>query len=216
MKFAGPALLVLSLSCDDTSMVEVRDPVDEPAADARAAFDARSPTSERMVEAGSPAPGQPEASSTAMPMGDASTGNSASYGAVVAIIERSCAYQRCHAFPIVGAGLSLARGVDYRSMLVGVTACEYERMKRVEPGHPERSWLMVKLTAKARELTDPYATYIYFDPPENWDPEQRGCRDQTDEGMPLFGQRMPATAPNMLPPEEIETIRSWIADGAPH
>lgn len=147
--------------------------------------------------------------------GDERLVESASYRAVVEILARSCAYQRCHDAPVFGAGLDLAPGSDYHRALVGVTACEYERMARVEPGHPERSWLMVKLTAPARPLHDPYATYIYFDPPTGWDPNQRRCRDQTEDGTPLFGQRMPATAPNMLSKEEIAVVRSWIEDGAP-
>ncbi|MET0343874.1 MAG: hypothetical protein ABW252_22865 [Polyangiales bacterium] len=136
------------------------------------------------------------------------------YAAVSAILARSCAYHRCHAGPVVGGGLSLAEGSDYRAALVGVEACAYERMALVEPYHPERSWLMVKLTAEARPLDDPYATYIYFDPPAGWDPRARRCVDQTDDGTPLFGQRMPATAPNLLPADEIATIRAWIAEGA--
>jgi hypothetical protein len=100
--------------------------------------------------------------------------------------------------------------------LVGVPACEYERMNRVEPFHPERSWMMVKLTAAFRDRDDPYAGYIYFEPEPGWDPNRRGCRDQTEDGSLLYGSRMPLTAPNMLPDDELETIRSWIAEGAPH
>jgi hypothetical protein len=140
---------------------------------------------------------------------------SAAYAEVTAIFARSCAYQRCHDAPVFGGGLSFAPGADFHRALVGVPACEYERMARVEPGHPERSWLMTKLTAPARPLGDPYATYIEFEPAADWDPGRRACRDQTDDGVPLFGQRMPATAPNMLSSAEIEIIRAWIADGAP-
>jgi hypothetical protein len=140
---------------------------------------------------------------------------SARFRAVTAIIERSCAYQRCHAGEVVGGGLNLAPGVDYHAALVGRGACGYDGMKLVEPYHPGRSWLMVKLTAEARPLADPYATYIYFDPPAGWDPSKRGCVDQTDDGIPLFGQRMPATAPDLLPDDELAIFRGWIAEGAP-
>ena len=112
--------------------------------------------------------------------------------------------------------MPLLRGSNHAAALVGVPACEYERMNRVEPFHPERSWMMVKLTAAFRDRDDPYAGYIYFDPEPDWDPNQRGCRDQTEDGTPLFGSRMPLTAPNMLPESELDTIRSWIAEGAPH
>jgi hypothetical protein len=139
-----------------------------------------------------------------------------SYAAVVEIFERSCAYIRCHAGTPVGGTLSFLRGANHALSLVDVPACEYERMKRVEPFQPERSWLIVKLTAAFRDRDDPYANYIYFDPDPDWDPNQRGCRDQTDDGTPLFGSRMPLTAPNMLPDSELETIRRWIEEGAPH
>ena len=137
------------------------------------------------------------------------------YPRVVAIIERSCAYQRCHAGTPVGAGLSFEVGGDHRAMLVGVRACEYDRMARVTPGDPDQSWLWVKLTAPFRPLDDPYAHSIYFTPPHAWDETARGCRDQTDEGLPLFGQRMPSTAPNTLSGPELEVIRRWILAGAP-
>lgn len=156
-------------------------------------------------------------SSDASMMSDGSLGpRPASYAAVVEILERSCAYVRCHAGTPVGGALSLLRGNDHAASLVGVPACEYERMNRIEPFQPERSWLMVKLTAAFRDRDDQYAGYIYFEPDPDWDPNQRGCRDQTEDGSPLYGSRMPLTAPNMLPESEIETIRSWIVEGAPH
>ena len=150
----------------------------------------------------------------ALGSGAASHAPTIGYAEVEAILARSCAYQRCHAAPVLGGGLSFGPGADFYANLVGVPACEYERMRRVEPGHPEESWLMVKLTAPARPLDDPYATYIEFEPAPDWDPGERACPDQTDEGEPLFGQRMPATAPNMLSETEIALIRTLIADGA--
>lgn len=139
----------------------------------------------------------------------------ASYAAVQQIIQRSCAYVRCHDGPILGGTLALRRHGDYASVLVGVTACEYERMPRVMPYDPEHSWIMVKLTTHFRPADDPYANYIEFEPEPDWDPNQRGCKDQTDDGTPLFGMRMPATAPNMLPDEDLAAIRAWILAGAP-
>lgn len=137
------------------------------------------------------------------------------YSQVSEIFGRSCGYLRCHAGPIVGAGLDLSPGSDYRAQLVDVVACEYDGMRRVEPGAPERSWLMVKLTAPFRPLDDPYALQITFAPPPGWDETRRGCRDQRADGAPLFGQRMPSTAPNMLPEPDLAVIRRWIAEGAP-
>jgi hypothetical protein len=146
---------------------------------------------------------------------DTGAGAEVPYAQVEAIIRRSCAYERCHGGALIGAGLDLARGRDYRAALLDRPACEYERMALVEPGEPERSWLMVKLTAPYRGLDDPYALYIEFEPAADWDPSQRACPDQTDDGAPLFGQRMPLTAPNMLPDEDLAAIRSWIEAGAP-
>jgi hypothetical protein len=161
--------------------------------------------------------GSPWSSSDASMASDRSVGpRPESYAAVVEILERSCAYVRCHAGTPVGGTLSLLRGDNHAASLVGVPACEYERMNRIEPFQPERSWLMVKLTAAFRDRDDPYAGYIYFEPDPDWEPNQRGCRDQTEDGSPLYGSRMPLTAPNMLPESEIETIRSWIMEGAPH
>jgi hypothetical protein len=154
-----------------------------------------------------------DASMAAQPQDD-----SPSYAAVAAIFRRSCGFARCHSPPVLGGGLNFAREVDYHPQLVGVPACEYDRMKRVEPGQPERSWLMVKLTAAVRPSSDKYGTYIEFEPASDWDPSQRPrlCRLDSESGEPLFGWRMPATTPNMLREDEIEVIRAWIADGAPH
>jgi hypothetical protein len=110
----------------------------------------------------------------------------------------------------------VAVALNYASVLVGVPACEYERLARVEPGSPERSWLFIKLTADVRAQDDPYADYILFEPPADWNADQRGCRDRTEHGTPLFGQRMPLTAPNMLPDAELQVVRAWIETGALH
>jgi hypothetical protein len=150
------------------------------------------------------------------PFGSATdAGRPASYARVVDILQRSCSYVRCHDGPLIGGALRLAHDGDYAAVLIGVPACEYERMARVQPGDPEHSWLMVKLTAAYRSASDPYANYIEFAPEAGWDPERRGCKDRTDAGQPLFGQRMPLTAPNMLPEAELESIRQWILEGAP-
>lgn len=147
--------------------------------------------------------------------GAADAGSASLYPEVQAIVDRSCAFERCHRGAIIGAGLYLDPDGDLRATLVGRPACEYERMALVEPGHPERSWIMVKLTAPFRPQLDPYANYIEFEPDSDWDQNQRGCPDATDDGRPLFGQRMPNLAPNQLTDDELETLADWIAQGAP-
>ena len=67
----------------------------------------------------------------------------------------------------------------------------------------------------SQSANDPYANYISFDPPSDWDRNVRNCRDETADGTPLFGQRMPLTAPNMLPEADLTTLRAWILAGAP-
>ena len=146
---------------------------------------------------------------------DASAADS-SYARVHEILENSCSYARCHSGVPIGAALQLERGGDYAAALIGLPACEYELMNRVEPYDPEHSWLIVKLSAAVRPRGDPYENYIYFEPDPAWDPGQGSCRDHTEDGTPLFGQRMPLTAPNMLPADELATLRDWIAAGARH
>ena len=159
-----------------------------------------------------------DASSRRGPDGQAGQDNQDAGGAlyprVRALFERSCAYERCHSGSIIGGALDLSRGRDYIASLVGVPACEYPAMSRIEPHSAQRSWLMVKLTAPFRRADDPYANYIEFSPEAGWDPAQRGCPDQTEDGQALFGQRMPLTAPNMLPDAELELLRAWIDRGA--
>lgn len=137
------------------------------------------------------------------------------YPQVESIVLRTCAIERCHAGSIYGGGLVFTPERSVYDTLVDVVACQYDGMDLVEPGSPETSWLWIKLTAPFRPPEDPLATLIYFDPPEGWDRSLRGCPDETDEGVPLFGSRMPLTAPNQLPDAELSVIREWIAQGAP-
>lgn len=142
-------------------------------------------------------------------------GHSDSYKAVAAIVQSSCSYIRCHGGSVFGAALLFERDADFAKQLVNVPACQYDSMPRVTPFDPERSWLMIKLTANVRPRDDPYQDYIFFEPPPDWDPSKRSCRDETADGTPLFGQRMPATAPNMLSEADLQAFRSWILAGAP-
>ena len=139
-----------------------------------------------------------------------------SYAAVRDILAHSCTWERCHSGVPIGGNLDLTPGIDYAGSMVDVPSCEYPRYMRVAPGDPEHSWVMIKLTAQARPPEDPLGNYILFEPEPGWDESKRICRDHADDGTPLFGQKMPLTAPNMLPDEQIALIRRWIEDGAPH
>jgi hypothetical protein len=147
---------------------------------------------------------------------EAARAESKSYQAVREILTHSCTYERCHSGVPIGGNLDLTPGIDYAGSMVGVPSCEYPKYLRVAPGDPEHSWVMIKLTSQVRPRQDALADYILFEPDTGWDESKRICRDHTPDGTPLFGQRMPLTAPNMLPQGQIETIREWIAEGAPH
>jgi hypothetical protein len=147
---------------------------------------------------------------------DAALSRSSSYDAVREILTRSCTYERCHSGVPIGGNLDLTPGIDYAGSMVDVPSCEYPPYLRVKPGDPDHSWVIVKLTSHVRPRDDALADYILFEPEPGWDERKRVCRDHADDGTPLFGQRMPLTAPNMLPSDQIETIRNWIASGAPH
>jgi hypothetical protein len=136
------------------------------------------------------------------------------FAPIARLIAARCSFDRCHGAGAYGGGIDFGGRSDPYEQLVGVASCQYPPYQRVQPGAPDRSWLMVKLTAEARPASDPLATYILFTPETGFDPSARGCPDQTDDGTPLFGTRMPGTAPNMLESSELETIRRWIADGA--
>lgn len=139
-------------------------------------------------------------------------GEASLYPQVEAIMQRSCAIERCHKGTIYGAGLVFG---DVHDSLVDVPSCLYNRMQLIEPFSPEESWVWVKLTAPFRPPEDFYSTFIYFDPPGDWDGSERACEFNDAEGRPLFGSRMPLTAPNQLADEELAVIRRWIEQGAP-
>jgi hypothetical protein len=147
---------------------------------------------------------------------DAGHADPKSYQAVREILAHGCTYERCHSGVPIGGNLDLTPGIDYAGSMVGVPSCEYPKYLRVAPGDPEHSWIMIKLTSQVRPRDDELADYILFEPEPGWDESKRICRDHARDGTPLFGQRMPLTAPNMLPQKDIEIIRDWIADGAPH
>lgn len=147
---------------------------------------------------------------------DAAPADPKSYQRVREIFARSCTYQRCHSGVPTGGNFDLTPGTEYAEAMVGVPSCEYPKYLRVAPGDPEHSWVMIKLTSQVRPRDDELADYILFEPEPGWDESKRICRDHAPDGTPLFGQRMPLTAPNMLPEEELEVVRDWIERGAPH
>jgi len=154
------------------------------------------------------------------------------YANVAATIENSCALSSsCHG----GTGRGKARlnfddafnqGRPITELLNGVLACEYDRLPRVDPGHPERSWLMIKLDG----MYGADGT-IHFEPASDWDPcigPNMVCPDAmgrypsstcplTEDGRLSFGVVMPQIlgSPSPLSRVQIEMFRQWIEMGAP-
>jgi hypothetical protein len=105
----------------------------------------------------------------------------------------------------------MAKG--FRAAMVDVSSCEYDRMKRVDPGNPQKSWVMIKLAGPVRFRQ--YANFIDFKPDPDWKPSVPECSSQFDDGSPWFGTPMPPPDTTMISNPQIELIRSWIEAGAP-
>ena len=60
------------------------------------------------------------------------------------IFDRSCALVSCHTGAVPAQGQDLTAGVAY-SQLVNVPSTEQPKLKRVNPGHPELSYLVRKI-----------------------------------------------------------------------
>jgi hypothetical protein len=68
------------------------------------------------------------------------------------IFTPRCAFVGCHG-PFPNLGLSLLRGQSYGS-LVDVTSAELAPMKRVLPGQPDRSYIVLKLEGDPRIVAE--------------------------------------------------------------
>jgi hypothetical protein len=151
------------------------------------------------------------------------------YDNVELFVGRTCAFSTsCHGGLRGQARLNfemlLDEGMPITEALVDVPACEYDFYDRVEPGAPERSWLMIKL----EHAHDPESGEVLFEPDPAWD--LGGLMRRPDGTLPTstcplvedgeltFGENMPnasASRPTPLRPEEIEMFRQWILMGAP-
>ena len=134
------------------------------------------------------------------------------YAQADAIVTRSCARETCHGSMVANARMDLmAKG--FRAALVNVTSCEYDRMKRVDPGKPDASWIMIKLSGPVRFRQ--YADFVDFQPDPGWKPSTPECSGMFDDGSPWFGTRMPPTGTTAISEAVVALIRSWIEAGAP-
>lgn len=86
------------------------------------------------------------------------------------LVRESCAFTvSCHGGLGRGKGrlnfaTLLDEGTPVTTVLNGEPSCEYNRMPRVDPGHPENSWLMVKLEGAHS------GSLLNFTPASDWDP----------------------------------------------
>lgn len=147
------------------------------------------------------------------------------YANVASVLSQSCAFSTsCHGGSATGkAGLNLAKGLatgDVRPTLAA-SACEYPLMKLVEPGSPDRSWLVVKIAGAHRADGK-----LSFAPDPAWKPalvpDEAGKLPAsecplTDDGVVSFGYLMPYSVGEAAPlaPEQVDLIRRWIQAGAP-
>jgi hypothetical protein len=102
------------------------------------------------------------------------------------IYGRSCALAGCHIPPVLNAGLDMSPAVAYANT-VNVKSTQRLNLDRIEPGNPDRSYLLSKITGQ---------NIIGVFMPQ-------GC-----PGAPLNGAQC-------LTPDEIDAIRTWILECAP-
>ena len=153
--------------------------------------------------------------------GDDSNGaREPTYENVEATLAVSCAFSAtCHGGASRGqADLNIQTAMGDGTLLdqLLLPSCEYSRMPRVDPGNPDNSWLMVKITAPH----DPSSGAIEFTPDADWVPDAGGHPDALCPlmrgGELYFGTIMPQVTPfDGPPPEDVEMIRQWIEMGAP-
>jgi hypothetical protein len=146
------------------------------------------------------------------------------YQNVAGIFDSSCSFNSCHGGTRGSSRLNFdaARedGILYTDLLVGVPACQYDRMPLIDPGHPENSWLYIKIT-HAHDADG----YLTFTPADDWEPGitpdditglyPRSTCPLTEDGVLIFGEIMPDGSSNGLDERRATAIREWIEMGAP-
>lgn len=144
------------------------------------------------------------------------------YENVTRIFTVSCNFSSCHGGAGAGAAmLNLQRSMTNGTLiadLVGHASCEYDAMPLIDPGHPENSWLYLKTTGPHTGTT------VDFTPDASWDhggltPDGSGNYPAstcplTARGDIVFGEMMPDGTQGVTA-VQAETLRMWIADGAP-
>jgi hypothetical protein len=120
----------------------------------------------------------------------------APFSQVQEIFTRTCSTAACHGRGADGGGgsggLFLTDGTTSYRAMVNQPSDQVPRLRLVEPGHPERSYLVVKIEGSMRSLQPECAT----------SPGRNPC-----------GVQMPQLAAP-LSPSERTLIRNWILSGA--
>lgn len=148
-------------------------------------------------------PTTPPAARDAGPQGEAAT-----YEDVLSIVETSCTFNgTCHGGPGRGNGNLRYLDTDLTTVMNGIPSCAYDRMPRVDPGHPENSWLMIKLEG-ARDASG----RLTFEADPSWTPD----RSDSACGSGDFGFIMPHPDGRLAPlsASQVGQFRSWILNGA--
>lgn len=143
------------------------------------------------------------------------------YENVAMIFTSSCAFASCHGGAGAGASMlnlqaSIAAGTLVED-LVAQPSCQYSAMPLVTAGDPEQSWLYLKVAGAHT------GTNLDFTPDPSWDPgltpDAMGNYPASvcplvQRGDLVFGTMMPQGTMG-LDGSRAETIRLWIAAGAP-
>ena len=129
--------------------------------------------------------------STDIPTGDAPDPEP-TFAGVQAFFRRRCAAgSACHGDG--GQGMLTLQGASLHGALVGRRAAEFPALPRVEPGHPERSFLWLKIDGCFTQLP--------------------GCSDPAGP----CGRQMPTPSPisEGFALSEAAVVHAWILAGAP-
>jgi len=167
-----------------------------------------------LAHCGTPAPA-PDAGS------DAGPPLPGTYENVAMIFQSSCAFASCHGGTGTGAAqLNLASSIGAGTLaedLSGQPSCQYSAMPLVTPGDPAQSWLYLKVSGAHAGVR------VDFTPAASWDPgivpDAMGNYPPStcplvERGDISFGTMMPQGSMG-LDGSRAETIRLWIAAGAP-
>jgi hypothetical protein len=143
------------------------------------------------------------------------------YENVTHILSTTCVFSSCHGGAGSGASmLNFQRSITNGTLMADLEqpSCQYSAMPLVTPGDPMNSWLYLKVAGPHM------GQIIQFTPDPSWDhgglmPDGTGRYPPstcpfTVSGNIVFGTTMPMGTTTSFA-SQAETIRLWIAAGAP-